>query len=252
MSANPVLDSQPVSLPAAGDLTASLFHFGKIVAGQIAACTVQGERADGIIGTFFTHVPVAGDAVDFYVNRMPLIEAGAAYASGVDLTTDITGRAVLAGVGDTVNARSVDAATAAGQYVRVLPPYAKPTVTTVANAGLSPANAQVGALVVIPIDTGVDHATQTLAYVTPVKIEIIDVVCTKTGAGAGNTITVQNGAAAAISDAIAFNTDKAVTRAGTLDPATRVIAAGGTINVLNTKAAGVSTGQVFLHGIVRP
>ena len=54
----------------------------------------------------------------------PLWEAGAAYAAGVKLTSDATGRAVLATAGQPVLAFAIEAATAAGQLrtVRLVSP----------------------------------------------------------------------------------------------------------------------------------
>ena len=83
------------------------------------------------------------------------------------------------------------------------------------------------------------------------KFEVLDVICRKDGAGAGNTITVKNGATA-ITDAIVFATDKAQTKAGTIDTASNVIAAGGTLRVTATRAAGTVVGLVTVIGIVRP
>lgn len=83
------------------------------------------------------------------------------------------------------------------------------------------------------------------------KIEVIDVICRKDGAGAANTITVKN-TATAITDAIAFATDKAVTRAGTIDTASNVIAAGGTLRVTATRAAGTVVGLVTVIVALRP
>lgn len=96
-----------------------------------------------------------------------------------------------------------------------------------------------------------DAATSTYRYTVPDKIEIIDVVCIKDAAGAGNTIQVKNSAGTAISDAIAAAVDKAVTRAGTLDKTTRVVAAGGEIQITNTRAAGSSACAVFIRAIRR-
>lgn len=84
--------------------------------------------------------------------------------------------------------------------------------------------------------TGV--ATATFTVTTPDKIEIVDVIVRKSAAGAGNTVQVKDGSANAISDAIVATTDKAITRAGTIDPAFNTIAAGGTFTVVNTFAAG--------------
>lgn len=83
-----------------------------------------------------------------------------------------------------------------------------------------------------------DVATATFTYVTLDKIEIVDVICRKSGAGAANTVQIKDGAANAISNAIATDTDKTITRAGTIDPAFNTIAAAGSIQVTATRAAG--------------
>ena len=96
-----------------------------------------------------------------------------------------------------------------------------------------------------------DAATATYKYTVPDKVEIIDVLCIKDAAGAGNTVQLKDGAGTAISDAIATAVDKTVTRAGTLDKATRVVAAGGEIRITNTRAAGSSACAVFVRCIRR-
>lgn len=83
------------------------------------------------------------------------------------------------------------------------------------------------------------------------KFEITDVVLRKDGAGLGNTVQLFNGATA-ITDAIVFATDKAVTRAGTIDTTQNVIAAGGVLTCTATRAAGTVAGLVDVYGIIRP
>lgn len=96
-----------------------------------------------------------------------------------------------------------------------------------------------------------DAATGDIDIVLATKFEVIDVVCQKrAGAGAGNTVTVKNGASA-ISDAIACVTDNAITRAGTIDDANSTIAAGGTLRLSCTRAAGTRTSLVTIIGFVR-
>lgn len=107
-----------------------------------------------------------------------------------------------------------------------------------------------GMLAVIPVVTS-GSATADFDVVLADKFEVLDVICRKDGAGAGNTITVKSGATA-ITDAIVFATDKAKTTAGTLDTASNVIAAGGTLRVTATRAAGTVVGLVCVIGIVRP
>lgn len=83
------------------------------------------------------------------------------------------------------------------------------------------------------------------------KIEVIDVTCRKDGPGAANTITVKNGSTA-ITNAIAFAVDKAKTSAGTIDAASNVVAAGGTLRVTGTFAAGDLVGLVTVWVVIRP
>lgn len=96
-----------------------------------------------------------------------------------------------------------------------------------------------------------DAATTSYDVTMTEKFEVTDVVCVKrNGAGAGNTMQVKNGATA-ISDAIACATDNAVTRAASIDDAASTIAAGGTLRVTATKAAGTANAQVFVWGFIR-
>lgn len=107
-----------------------------------------------------------------------------------------------------------------------------------------------GLIVGIPVPiTG--SATADFDTILAEKFEVLDVICRKDGAGAGNTITVKN-LATAISDAIVFATDKAKTTAGTIDTASNVIAAGGTLRVTATRAAGTVVGLVTVIGVIRP
>jgi hypothetical protein len=107
-----------------------------------------------------------------------------------------------------------------------------------------------GVIVGIPVAT-TGSATADFDVVMVERFEVIDVICRKDGAGAGNTITIKN-TATAISDAIVYATDKAVTRVGTIDTASNVIAAGGTLRVTATRAAGTAVGLVTVIGIIRP
>ena len=246
MTANPKIDSKPVSLLSAADLSTYLFRFGKVTSTGINLCTTPGEKADGIIGAYYTHVPAAGDAIDFYVDRMPLIESGASYAAGVDLTTDSLGRAVAAGTGDVINGRSVDAATAAGQYLRVLPPYVKTSVLVVADA-----QALAGGLHCYTFNIA-DGATANYDIVVTAKFEVLDVVTIKTVAdgGAGDQVIVQNGATA-ITDAISMNhVHKTVTRNTQIDEAHNVIAAAGTLRAAVTKATNGAV-KILVIGVLR-
>lgn len=120
----------------------------------------------------------------------------------------------------------------------------------VVNGAISPAVLHSSPIETIYLDIP-DAATATYQYVNADHIEIVDVTCIKDGGGAANTIQVKDSGGNAISDAIAFAVDKAVTRAGTLDKTKRTLAAGAGFEITATKAAGVNTGQVLLHVIKR-
>ena len=107
-----------------------------------------------------------------------------------------------------------------------------------------------GIIVGIPVATS-GSTTADFDTVLLEKFEVLYVICRKDGAGTANTITVKNGSTA-ISDAIAFATDKAVTMSGTIDTASNVIAAGGTLRVTATRSAGTVAGLVTVVGIIRP
>lgn len=107
-----------------------------------------------------------------------------------------------------------------------------------------------GILVGIPVAT-TGSITADFDVIVAEKFEVVDVICRKDAAGAANTITIKNGATA-ISDAIAYAVDKAVTRAGTIDTASNVIAAGGTLRVTATRSAGTVAGLVTVLGYIRP
>lgn len=241
------LDSSPISLPAAADLRTKLFRFGKMVAGQVNVCTVAGERASLIIGAHQKQLPVAGDAVDCYIERVMLVEAGAAFAADADLTTDAAGKAKAAGAGDVVNAVAIDAAAADGEFVRCRMAFSKPQAANVADN-----NAVPGSLVVhtflVP-----DAATGDIDIIVSDKIEVLNVECIKrNGAGAGNTMQIKNGATA-ITNAIACDTDDVITRAGTIidGAGTNVILAGGTLRLTATRAAGTRDARVTVYAIKR-
>lgn len=107
-----------------------------------------------------------------------------------------------------------------------------------------------GLLCVIPVATS-GSSTANFDTVVTEKCEVVDVVCRKDGTGTGNTVQVKNGTSN-ISDAIAFAVDKAVTRAGTIDTAQNVIAAGGTLRVTATQSAGTVAGIVWVYVVIRP
>lgn len=105
-------------------------------------------------------------------------------------------------------------------------------------------------LTCIPVSVP-DAATGDIDIVLATKFEVVDVVCQKrNGAGVGNAVTVKSGANA-ISNAIACDTDTALTRAGTIDDANSTIAQGGTLRLSCTRAAGTRNSLVLVYGFVR-
>jgi hypothetical protein len=102
-----------------------------------------------------------------------------------------------------------------------------------------------GSLVTYTFDIA-DAASADYDRVVDQKIEIMEVVLIKNGAGAGNTTTIKNGANP-ITDVMATAVDKTVTRAGTIDRAFNVIPAGGTLRVSVARAAGLGgvKGTIF-------
>jgi hypothetical protein len=93
-------------------------------------------------------------------------------------------------------------------------------------------------------------ATADYDIVVADKFEVIDVIVRKDAAGAGNTMQIKN-TATAITDAIIAATDKAVTRASTIDTASNVVLAGGILRCTATRAAGSSAAQVTVLGFIR-
>ncbi len=120
----------------------------------------------------------------------------------------------------------------------------------VTNAAISPALTPLARSGLIVIDIP-DAATATYSYVTSEKIEIVDAWVIKDGAGAANTVQITNGADVAITNALAAAVDKTVTRAGTIDKATRTLAAEATFKVVATRAAGTMAAQLFILAIPR-
>lgn len=242
------LNSTPITLPAAADYTLTPMRFGKIVAGQAAICTVAGERADGVLGAHQKKNPVAGDAIDFYFDRLMLIEANGAIGSGVDITTDANGKAKAAAAGDVVNGTSIDAAAADKQYIRFLRPSSKSAAAqNVADGNVAP-----GSLVIHQFKIA-DAATADYDLLITDKIEVLDVLVQKQAAngGAANTVQVKN-AGNAITDAVSINiNDQALARAAAVNDANSVIAAGGTLRASVIKAGGNAACFVTVIGIKR-
>jgi len=247
MAATLDAETKPVALPAAADLSTKLWCFGKMTSTGINVCTVAGERALGVIGAHYKKTPVAGDAVDFYIERMPLIRAGAAYNKADALTTDAQGRAITATAGANILGYAVEAAGAVDEVHPILLPFASPPLASiVSNSQTGP-----GAMVVYTFSIA-DAATADYDRTITDKFEVLDVLVQKrNGAGGiGATVTIKN-AANAISDAIDVNdADTTLSRALTIDDAFSTIAAGGTLRC-SVVDSGDSSILVTVIGVLR-
>jgi hypothetical protein len=240
-----------VGVTSAGAATNAANTAGMRVAGRSTA------RANEAAGD--THVQ-AQAGVYAFVAAAALAAAGAAALykevyvvdnQTVGLATEaggITSNRVLAGV--LVQISDGKHYVAVGLGLEAAAAITGEDAAPLANAAVSPAVTVPGVPVEIPFLIP-DAATADYDYITQEAIEIVDVRVIKDAAGAGNTITIKNGAGTAISDAIAAAVDKAVTRAGTLDKATRVLAAGAVIRITATRAAGSMAAAVFIHAIKR-
>lgn len=114
------IDSTPVSVTAAADLSAKTWYFGKLTSGGLNVCSTLGEHSDGIIGGGTKATMAAGDACDLYVDKIVKVVASAAIAKGDELTPAATGKAVTAATGNVVRAKALEAADAADAIISVL------------------------------------------------------------------------------------------------------------------------------------
>lgn len=114
------IDSSPVSMIAGADLSARRYRFGKMSSSDVVACSVAGERADGVIDG----IPnAAGKPLDFRIDRIMPIEYGGTVTKGDALTTDSVGRAVTAVAGQYVNGIALESGTV-GMIGSMLAPLA--------------------------------------------------------------------------------------------------------------------------------
>ena len=76
--------------------------------------------ADLVVGITQETAPVLGERVDVTLSGSEQVEAGAAIPRGSRVTTDATGRAVVAAGGNLIVGIALESATAAGERIRVL------------------------------------------------------------------------------------------------------------------------------------
>ncbi len=180
------IDSHPASFTAAADLTTKYLRFGKFTSTGLNVCTVAGERADSVIGGHFKKTPIAGDAVDGYIDRVVQIEAGGTVAIGDALTTDTLGRAVTAGAADCVNAICTKGATV-GAFCEALPRFLSLPAgfggASLVTSGAIPVNVR---LVELSI-TGPQALTLANGTATG---QILDIECTVAATSPVGTLTI--------------------------------------------------------------
>lgn len=96
-------------------------------AGLYAHAAVAGGPVSGLAGTTEANLEAAIPVV-VPDGSTGIVEAGAVFANGVDLTTNATGQAVVAASGNTIWGRALEASSAAGAAISF----------TFANLGVAP------------------------------------------------------------------------------------------------------------------
>ena len=112
-------DSPVITGKAALQMANAAFHAAKFdVNGNITPAGA-GENAIGLFIATTPELVNAGDDVTVQIKDIGLWVTGAAVAAGAELTSDANGAAVTAAQGDYVTAIALEAATAAGQVIKV-------------------------------------------------------------------------------------------------------------------------------------
>lgn len=106
------------TLPSAADYRTGngQFRFVRNNGSGKAVQTVLGEHAIGVRQI----TPKTDEAMTIVNSGIVFVEAGAAIANGAFVTSDATGRAITAGVGNTINGEAMETASGAGILIAVL------------------------------------------------------------------------------------------------------------------------------------
>src|SRR5882724_2703594 len=91
----------------------------------------------------------------------------------------------------------------------------------------------------------IPDAAATYTYTAQKSFELVDAIVHKIGAGVGTTYQLQDGAGAAITDAMSGTTDKAPTRMGSIDRAKNLVAAGATFKIVVAKTSGSAAAELI-------
>lgn len=108
-----------VGYEAGADLSSAQFTFVTLSSGQV----VQQSSAGGsCVGVLRTVADAAGKqvTVDGSPGSIVKVVAGAAVAQDAKVQSDASGRAITAATGDHVQGKALDAASGAGEIIRVL------------------------------------------------------------------------------------------------------------------------------------
>lgn len=203
------IDSPPVSLIAGADLSAKLYRFGKMSSSDVVACSVAGERADGVIGS----IPnAAGKAVALYCDRIIAVEYGGSVTKGDALATDSVGRAVTATTGQYVNGVALVSGTV-GMIGEMLAPLAAAVNTEAAAVSASGAIPPTASEVALSVS-----GTKAYTLADGVVGHVMRIVCTGAASSPLGTLTI----------ATAFNSQ----------PTTHVFTTVGQALVLRMEATG--------------
>jgi hypothetical protein len=105
-------------MPSAADYRTGngQFRFVRNNGSGKAVQTVLGEHALGVR----QNKPNLNEAMTIVNSGIVFVEAGAAVANGALVTSDATGRAITAGVGNAINGEAMETASAAGVQIAVL------------------------------------------------------------------------------------------------------------------------------------
>lgn len=121
-------NEETMSAVAAADLSAAANKYKLVklntTEGQVALCSVLGERVDGVLG----NNPGSGQPAEVIVEGQTKCKCGAAVAtSNLELTTDATGRAIAAVSTNWVFALSLGPTSNADEFlpIKIVGPYIK-------------------------------------------------------------------------------------------------------------------------------
>lgn len=110
-----------VTLPANASLASAQFLFGVVTnssgTGRVVSVSVSGARVDGVI---MNNPSAAGDAVEFAIDGVVKVVAGAAVTAGVEVMSDASGRAIAVTATNQIAGIALKSAGAAGEIIPVL------------------------------------------------------------------------------------------------------------------------------------